>query len=92
MSENKDVLYGANVKDGLFHDEWSAKDGTPNGRKLFAKLKYFGPDFCCNFTIGATPSLGQRFQSIHYRLQADYHNTRNEQAVCDGWHGIVFAS
>ena len=29
-----DVFYKANVTDGLFHDEWSMRDGSPSGRKF----------------------------------------------------------
>jgi len=41
-----DVFYRANVKDGLFHDEWSMKDGTPHGE---------------HFTIGATADSGYEY-------------------------------
>lgn len=36
-----DVFYRANVTDGLFHDEWSMKDGTPQGRKCLDKESLF---------------------------------------------------
>jgi len=41
-----DVFYRANVTNGLFHDEWSMKDGTPQGE---------------HFTIGATADSGYEY-------------------------------
>ena len=39
-----DVLYRANVTDGLFHMDWSLDDGAPSGGKVYSnELKIFQP-------------------------------------------------
>ncbi|KIM37603.1 glycoside hydrolase family 47 protein [Hebeloma cylindrosporum] len=50
------VFYKANVKDGLFHDNWLMKDGKPTG---------------AHFTIGATADSGYEYLLKQWLLSGD---------------------
>jgi mannosyl-oligosaccharide alpha-1,2-mannosidase len=58
-----DVLYRANVTDGLFLNEWSMDDGKPMGSKFIHALNHSKPHlfFIEHVTIGATSDSGYEY-------------------------------
>lgn len=78
-----DLVYKANVTDGLFHEHWLVKDGSPTGSMLLPFWVYLAAQCkppSAHFTIGANADSGYEYLLKQWLLSGDIQ--ARDQCMC----------